>query len=97
MKKFKYLLVVLIMFSCGGSEEGGGDGGVDPPPPQPPGSVSLTAPASGKVCETGSSTSDTKSNVDFSWQASSNTNSYDLQVTNINTSTSINKTIFANY
>ena len=92
MKKFKYLLVVLIMFSCGGSEEGGGDGGVDPPPPQPPGSVSLTAPASGKVCETGSSTSDTKSNVDFSWQASSNTNSYDLQVTNINTSTSINKT-----
>ena len=92
MKKFKYLLIVLIMFSCGGSEEGGGDGGVDPPPPQPPGSVSLTAPASGKVCETGSSTSDTKSNVDFSWQASSNTNSYDLEVTNINTSTSINKT-----
>ena len=92
MKKFKYLLVVLIMFSCGGSEEGGGDGGVDPPPPQPPGSVSLTAPASGKVCETGSSTSDTKSNVDFSWQASSNTNSYDLQVTNLNTSTTINKT-----
>ena len=92
MKKFKYLLVVLIMFSCGGIEDGGGDGGVDPPPPQPPGSVSLTAPASGKVCETGSSTSDTKSNVDFSWQASSNTNSYDLQVTNINTSTSINKT-----
>ena len=35
---------------------------------------------------------DTKSNVDFSWQASTNTNSYDLQVTNINTSTSINKT-----
>ena len=92
MKNFKYLLVVLIMFSCGGSDDGGGDGGVDPPPPQPPGSVSLTAPASGKVCETGSSTSDTKSNVDFSWQASSNTNSYDLQVTNINTSTSINKT-----
>ena len=92
MKKFKYLLVLLIMFSCGGSEDGGGDGGVDPPPPQPPGSVSLTAPASGKVCETGSSTSDTKSNVDFSWQASTNTNSYDLQVTNINTSTSINKT-----
>ena len=92
MKKLAYLFFVLILVSCGGSEEGGGDGGVDPPPPQPPGSVSLTAPASGKVCETGSSTSDTKSNVDFSWQASSNTNSYDLQVTNINTSTSINKT-----
>ena len=92
MKKLAYLFFVLILVSCGGSEEGGGDGGVDPPPPQPPGSVSLTAPASGKVCETGSSTSETKSNVDFSWQASSNTNSYDLQVTNLNTSTAINKT-----
>ena len=92
MKKLAYLFFVLILVSCGGSEEGGGDGGVDPPPPQPPGSVSLTAPASGKVCETGSSTSDTKSNVDFSWQASTNTNSYDLQVTNLNTSTAINKT-----
>ena len=92
MKKLAYLFFVLILVSCGGSEEGGGDGGVDPPPPQPPGSVSLTAPASGKVCETGSSTSDTKSNVDFSWQASSNTNSYDLQVTNLTTSTAINKT-----
>ena len=92
MKKLAYLFFVLILVSCGGSEEGGGNGGVDPPPPQPPGSVSLTAPASGKVCETGSSTSDTKSNVDFSWQASSNTNSYDLQVTNLNTSTAINKT-----
>ena len=92
MKKLAYLFFVLILVSCGGSEEGGGDGGVDPPPPQPPGSVSLTAPASGKVCETGSSTSDTKSNVDFSWQASTNTNSYNLQVTNLNTSTAINKT-----
>ena len=92
MKKLAYLFFVLILVSCGGSEEGGGNGGVDPPPPQPPGSVSLTAPASGKVCETGSSTSDTKSNVDFSWQASSNTNSYDLEVTNLNTSTAINKT-----
>ena len=92
MKKLAYLFFVLILVSCGGSEQGGGDGGVDPPPPQPPGSVSLTAPASGKVCETGSSISDTKSNVDFSWQASSNTNSYNLQVTNLNTSTAINKT-----
>ena len=93
MKKFAYLWVILIIFSCGGDGGDGdsGGGGVDPPPP-PPGSVSLTAPASGKVCETGSSTSDTKSNVDFSWQASSNTNSYDLQVTNLNTSTAINKT-----
>ena len=92
MKKLAYLFFVLILLSCGGSEEGGGDGGVDPPPPQPPGSVTLTAPSNGKVCETGTSTSTTKSNVDFSWEASSNTSTYDLQITNLNTSSAINKT-----
>ena len=80
------------MVSCGGEDGGGGDGGGDPPPPSPPGDVTLTAPTNGKVCETGTSTSDTKSNVDFSWAASSNTSTYDLQVTNLNTSSAINKT-----
>jgi len=92
MKKLAYLFFILIFISCGGDGGDGGDGNVDPPPPSPPGSVSLTAPANGKVCETGTSTSDTKSNVDFSWQASSNTTSYDLQVTNLNSSVAINKT-----
>ena len=92
MKKFTYLFILLLIFSCGGDDGGGGDGGGDPPPPAPPGSVTLTAPANGKVCETGTSTSDTKSNVDFSWEASSNTSTYDLQITNLNTSVVINKT-----
>ena len=91
MKKFTYLFIFLLIFSCGGDEGGGVDGGGDPPP-SPPGSVTLTAPANGKVCETGTSTSDSKSNVDFSWQASSNTSTYDLQVTNLNTSAVVNKT-----
>ena len=91
MKKFTYLFIFLFIFSCGGDEGGGVDGGGDPPP-SPPGSVTLTAPANGKVCETGTSTSDIKSNVDFSWQASSNTSTYDLQVTNLNTSAVVNKT-----
>lgn len=79
------------MISCGGSDGDGNGGGGDPPPP-PPGDVTLTAPTNGKVCETGTSTSETKSNVDFSWQASSNTSTYDLQVTNLNTSSVVNKT-----
>ena len=70
MKKLSYLFVLLLIFACGGDDGGGGDGGGDPPPPSPPGSVTLTSPANGKVCETGTSTSDTKSNVDFSWAAS---------------------------
>ena len=92
MKKLIYLFLVIFMVSCGGEDGGGGDGGGDPPPPSPPGAVTLTAPTNGKVCETGTSTSDTKSNVDFSWAASSNTSTYDLQVTNLNTSSAINKT-----
>lgn len=92
MKKLIFLFLVIIIASCSGSDGGGDGGGVDPPPPQPPGSVTLTAPANGKVCETGTSISDSKSNVDFSWEASSNTSTYDLQITNLNTSSVVNKT-----
>lgn len=87
-----YLYIVMFMISCGGSDGDDNNGGGDPPPPSPPGNVTLTAPANGKVCETGTSTSATKSNVDFSWQASTNTSSYDLQVTNLNTTAVVNKT-----
>lgn len=92
MKKLMYLFFVILFTSCGGDGGGSGEGGGDPPPPQPPGAVTLTAPANGKVCETGTSTSDTKSNVNFSWQASSNTSTYDLQITNLNNNAVINKT-----
>ena len=82
----------MFMISCGGSDGDDNNGGGDPPPPSVPGNVTLTAPANGKVCETGTSTSATKSNVDFSWQASTNTSTYDLQVTNLNTTAVVNKT-----
>ena len=91
--KIKILLLFSLFFiSCGGGGDGDGGGGDPPPPPSPPGTATLTAPANNKVCETGTSISDTKSNVDFSWQASSNTTTYDLQITNLNTSATVNKT-----
>ena len=93
MKKIAFVFSLLLISCSGGGGDGdSGGGGVDPPPPSPPGAVTLTAPTNGKVCETGTSISDTKSNVDFSWSASSNTSTYDLQVTNLNTSIAINKT-----
>ena len=92
MKKIVFIFSLLLISCSGGGDGDSGGGGVDPPPPSPPGDVTLTAPTNGKVCETGTSTSDTKSNVDFSWSASTNTNTYDLQVTNLNTSSAINKT-----
>ena len=91
MKKFTYIFAIVFLFACGG-DEGGDGGGYPPPPPPPPGPVTLTAPANGKVCETGTSVSNSRSNVDFSWEASSNTSTYDLQITNLNTSVVLNKT-----
>ena len=85
MKRLIYLFIALFIASCGGG--GGDDGGgtPPPPPPPPPSAATLTAPANNKVCETGTSISDTQSNVDFSWSASANTSTYDLKITNLDT------------
>ena len=98
MKKYIYLFLTMFVASCGGGggDDGGGGngggGGGGPTPPTPPSAATLTAPANNKVCETGTSISDTQSNVDFSWSASANTNSYDLKITNLNTNQINNKT-----
>ena len=79
MKKYIYLFLTMFIASCGGGggdDSGGGNGGGGgggPTPPTPPSAATLTAPANNKVCETGTSISDTQSNVDFSWSASANT------------------------
>ena len=82
----KIFTLSLFIISCGGGGGDGDSGGGDPPPaPTPPGNPTLTSPANNTVCETGSSISDTQSNVTFTWQSSSSTNSYDLEVKNLNT------------
>ena len=90
LKYFSFLFT-LTLISCGGSSDDGG--GPDPPPViNPPGKSTLTAPANNKTCETGTSISDTQSEVTFTWGTSANTNTYDLKITNLNTSTVTNKT-----
>ena len=85
-KNLKIFFLSVLMISCGGGGGDGDSGGGDPPPaPTPPGNPSLTSPANNTVCETGTSISDTQSNVVFSWQASSATDSYDLEVKNLDT------------
>ena len=93
--KFFSFLFTLTLISCGGGggdDGGGGGGGGGPPVINPPGKSTLTAPANNKTCETGASISDTQSEVTFTWTASADTNTYDLKITNLNTSTAINKT-----
>ena len=93
MKRLLFLFLIIFFTSCSGSDSSD-DGGnnSDTPQAKAPGNVTLKSPANGKVCETGTSVSNLKSTVDFSWEASSNTDTYDLQVTNINTASVINKT-----
>jgi hypothetical protein len=52
-----------------------------------PGSATLSAPAQNEVCATGTIISATQSSITFSWNASANTESYDLVLKNLLTST----------
>jgi|TARA_B110000259_G_scaffold132213_1_gene149152 hypothetical protein len=89
LKYFSFIFT-LTLISCGsgGGDEGDGDGsgGGGNPVINPPGKSTLTAPANNQTCETGTSVSDTQSEVTFNWGASTNTNTYDLKVTNLDTS-----------
>jgi len=57
--------------------------------PDPPTASSLSFPEDDKVCQEGTSVSDTESSVNFQWSASENTNSYDLIIKDIEAETSV--------
>ena len=83
-----YILGIILVTSC--------DSGSDPAPtPQPdvdaPGMATLSLPQNNKECEQGV-VSGNSAMVEFSWEASSETNSYDLMTTNLDDQTSSVKT-----
>ena len=88
---FLYILSFVLIISCSAED----DGGTSTPPPttqQPkpepaptvpaPGKSSLSAPENNEVCYEGEAVDASNSAVTFSWEASSDTDSYDLQITN---------------
>ena len=88
---FLYILSFVLIISCSAED----DGGTSTPPPttqQPkpepaptvpaPGKSSLSAPENNEVCYEGEAVDASNSAVTFSWDASSDTDSYDLQITN---------------
>jgi hypothetical protein len=91
LKYFSFLFTLTLISCGGGGDDGGGSGGGGGNVINPPGKSTLTAPANNKTCETGTSVSDTKSEVTFTWGASADTNTYDLKITDLNTSTITNK------
>lgn len=74
------LFILILITSCGGS-----DSGPATPVINTPGKSVLIAPINNKTCENGTNSSTTQSTVSFSWNSASDTDTYDLKITNLNT------------
>jgi len=57
-----------------------------------PGKAILNSPDNNKVCEEGTSVSETESTINFDWSASVETESYNLKITNLDNLAVINQT-----
>lgn len=83
MKKIGFIVLLSFLgVSCSKDTPGGGGGGTTPTPTaKTPGKAVLTSPANNKTCEE----VNTSGQVTFSWNASTDTDKYDLKITNLNT------------
>jgi len=84
-KELLIVSVILILTGCGGKKN---NPVPTPPPDINPTQATLSAPAQNSVCTSGTILSATQSSIAFSWNASTNTNSYNLVVENLLTSDS---------
>ena len=94
---FLYALSFVLIVSCSAEDDDSGtttpavtqQAAPAPTPQVPtPGKSSLSAPENNEVCYEGEEVDDSNSEVTFSWDASSDTDSYDLLITNQETSQS---------
>jgi hypothetical protein len=92
------LMICLVILSCGGKGNnpqpggGGGTGGGGTTTPPAPAQASLVSPAQNAVCTTGTIVTDSTSAITFSWDASSNTSSYQVSIQNLLTNAVITQT-----
>jgi hypothetical protein len=88
MKKISLILSLLVLFNC--STSSSDNEAITPPPaPEPPSAAVLTFPDNNKECTTGIEVNATQSSVTFTWDASANTNSYDIVLKNLDTNSSM--------
>ena len=83
-KKLLFVIPFMLLISCGG-DSGGGDPPPPPPPPPAPTAATLKTPAQNSECLDGE-------DVEFSWNASQNTDSYTIVIKNLLTSSQISQT-----
>lgn len=93
MKKASFLvfaIVILVVGACSSSDSGGGDptpmGGDDDDPMtvSDPSAATLLFPENNAECNEGAVLNDLESNLTFDWNASQNTDSYLVTLTNLN-------------
>lgn len=92
MKKINliYIIPFVILMSCGGGDSGNDTPVVPPPPPVPsPLQATLVFPENNKECTEGIVENDTQSTVNFQWNNSENTDSYEVNLKNLNTNNSV--------
>lgn len=76
MRFLSIFIVAFVMLGCKKKE-----------PPKPPESAQLVFPEKNSECTTGQDITTVTSEVEFRWQAASNTETYELRATNLNTNT----------
>jgi hypothetical protein len=84
------LFTIVFLVSCGGSDPGPAP--VPVPVIKTPGKSVLIGPANARTCEEGTNITATQSTVAFSWNSTSDTESYELRITNLNTSEVVTQT-----
>lgn len=85
-----YSISFVILMSCGGGDSGNDTPVVPPPPPVPsPLQATLVFPENNKECTEGVVENDTQSTVNFQWNNSENTDSYEVNLKNLNTNNSV--------
>ena len=97
IQRILLLPVTLFFVACSSSSSGGDD---DTPPTPPmvasPSSAILIFPEDDTECNTGEIINDSQSNVTFEWNASENTDSYVVNLTNLNTNSTTQVSVTTN-
>lgn len=81
-----FFLLLALLFSCGGDDNGGENPG--PHPVAAPEAATLVFPDNNTECNEGEIVSDTESSVTFTWNASEYTDTYSVNLDNLNAGTS---------
>ena len=83
------ILLLVVLTACGGGSDEPGGSNPDPDPVIPaPSASTLVFPDNNSECTTGELVSDSRSRVLFQWTASENTDTYEVNLLNLSTSSS---------